>query len=547
MSRLREKTTATLLIAIFMISTLSVMSIGAPADGYSEAVLNAADRLVEQQNTGDGYDPSYIGGFRMWIDETPPGTYLRTHNIGVTAIGILKAHELLDKPEYETALAMAYKFVVDHEPVWIGYPVSDPTYWKESPGGVNSWPDIHFLIDLAEAAASDTSLLTAINNLIEPDITADDIVELAKDRWDDRLNHAGAVYPSEIGTATGMAEWLIGVRLGTWESLIPWDLEAAVKSAVALHEKYPEYGYLKQAQDIAEVIYDCIYGDPSYLDINDPTEKCYTLGLAGAIEAFTEAGLYPDEARDLKDLLIGYQSVNGYWDASDLSDQESVQSTAYAVLALLAQGDADAQKAAVKGGKWLVDTQDELGGWDPSSLGSGDENLECDGEAAWALSGLTKSTHEYICVWWLEDAERYGGDGTPLGSWTDDRIPPASPVGYVEFKITGRAYHGGMEWFYNYYPLEDFEASPLVITNGKFSAWARYTSPRSGLPILDKIRGKLTIGGGTACGSYTQYGYAFGDESTIKSWYPNAVATDEIDMWHIGTTYYTVHGQTPTI
>ena len=384
-----KKTTATLLIAIFILSitatTIPITPVGAQAlDGYETSLLDAADRLVDEQNTGGEYPDDYIGGFRMWISETPPGTYLRTHNIGVTAIGILKAHELQDKTEYETALAMAYKFVVDHAPGWIQDP-KDTTKWKESPGGVNSWPDIHFLIDLAEAAESDSSLLDAIQNEVSG-TTADDIVALAKARWDDRLNHAGAVYPSEVGTATRMAEWLIYVRTPNWLSLIPWDLEAAVKSAVALHEKYPDDGYFEQAQDIADVIYDCIFvEDPPYLDVNDPEEKCYTLGLAGAIEAFTEAELYPDEASDLKDLLIEYQSDDGYWDASELSDQESVQATAYAVMALLAQGDVDARLAAREGVNWLVDTQDELGGWNPSSLGSGDENLECDGEAAWAI------------------------------------------------------------------------------------------------------------------------------------------------------------------
>ncbi len=371
------------LISVFQVTPVSANGIVVP--DRATAITAAADRLVEEQNTGDGYDNSYIGGFRMWISETPPGTYLRTHNIGVTAIGILKAHELLDKAEYETALAKTYKFVVDHEPGWI-QDSNDNTKWKESPGGVNSWPDIHFLIDLAEAAASDSSLLAAIENEV-PGTTASDIVALAKDRWDDRLNHAGAVYPSEVGTATGMAEWLVDTRIGQgYETLIPWDLEAAVKSAIALHEKYPEDGYPTQAQDITAVIYDCIYGEPSYLDINDNTEKCYTLGLAGAIEAFTEAGLYPDEASELKTLLIEYQSETGYWDASELSDQESVQATAYSIMALIAQGDDDARTAAVNGSNWLVNTQDELGGWDPSSLESGDECLEVDGEAAWALA-----------------------------------------------------------------------------------------------------------------------------------------------------------------
>lgn len=156
-----------------------------------------------------------------------------------------------------------------------------------------------------------------------------------------------------------------------------------------------------------------------------------------------------------------------------------------------------------------------------------------------AVSVNAKKEQETIEVWWLEDAERYGGDGTPLGSWTNDRIPPS---GSIEFRVTGKAYHGDMALFYNY-PLENFESCPLVIANGKFAAWARYTSPVSGLPILDKIRGKLEIDEGTAYGSYVQYGYAFGDYDTVRAKYPNLVATDEDDMWLIGITYYTVHGK----
>ena len=152
-----------------------------------------------------------------------------------------------------------------------------------------------------------------------------------------------------------------------------------------------------------------------------------------------------------------------------------------------------------------------------------------------------------VQVWWLEDAQRFGGDGTLLSTWQNDRIPPVTPVGYIEFANTGKAYHGGMEWFYNYYPLDNFSASPLVIAKGKFAAWARYNSPASGLPILDKIRGKLTIDdvGGTAYGSYVQYSYVEGitDGETVMASYPHAVATDEPDVWLIGITYYTVHGK----
>ena len=375
-----------ILFALLLVLSLGIVTATpapsvTPSHDRTTAITAAVDRLVAEQNPN--------GGFRMWISETPPG-YLRTHNIGVTATGILKAYELQDKTEYETALAMAYKFVLDHEPGWIQDP-GDTTKWKESPGGVNSWPDIHFLIGLSEAAESDSSLLAAINALIEPDITANDIAALAKYRWDDRLNHAGAVWPSDVGTATGMAKWLVDLRVGQgYGTLIPWDLEAAVKSAIALDEKYPEGGYLGQADAITEEIYDCIYGDPSYLDIHDPTERCYTLGLAGAIEAFSETGLYPGEADEIKDQLIAYQNEAGFWDANDRTDEDAgtqcVQETAYSVMALVEHGDADARTAAMKGCNWLVNTQDTLGGWNPSSFESGDENLEVDGEATWALA-----------------------------------------------------------------------------------------------------------------------------------------------------------------
>ena len=161
-----------------------------------------------------------------------------------------------------------------------------------------------------------------------------------------------------------------------------------------------------------------------------------------------------------------------------------------------------------------------------------------------AIATPVMAARTTVEVWWLEDGERYGGDGTLLNSWQNDRIPPVSPVGHIEFTKTGKAYHGGMEWFYNYYPLDDFRASPMVISQGKFAAWARYTSPRSGLPILDKIRGKLTIHDdpGTAYGSYVQYSYVKGvDEATVKLWYPNA--TGGPNVWLVGCTNYTVHGQ----
>ena len=55
------------------------------------------------------------------------------------------------------------------------------------------------------------------------------------------------------------------------------------------------------------------------------------------------------------------------------------------------------------------------------------------------------------------------------------------------------------------------------------------------MPILDRIRGRLTIDDTerTAYGSYVQKSYVEGvtDEATVKAAYPNAVATDDPDVW----------------
>ncbi len=163
-------------------------------------------------------------------------------------------------------------------------------------------------------------------------------------------------------------------------------------------------------------------------------------------------------------------------------------------------------------------------------------------------ASVVQAAGETIQVWWYEDAVRYGADGTVQSSWTNDRIPPPSPVGYIEFRMTGNAYHAGMEWFYNYYPLPTFRATPLIVPGGagNFAVWARYSSPRSTLPILDKIRGTLSIdtAAGTAYGSYTQYSYIEScDEAAVMLWYPWAEPTDDPCVWFGCWTDYTVHGQ----
>ena len=366
--RLREKTTATLLIAIFMMSTLSVISVGAyTADEYKTAVLDAADRIILGQNDDGGFDWDLIEG-----DST---SYT---NLGISAIGVLKAYKLDPRSSFKTSLAEAYMYAVNNAPGW----VQDGTKWKEDPNGVNSWPDVTFILELARAAAKDSSLLSEIGTLTGD--TVSDMAAYAKFLWDDRVNHMGNPWPEETGgSVTAMATYLRDDRLSGPTPLIgivPWDIEEAVKAALALEDYYSEIDYGLQATELATFIYDYIYTD-NYFNIQDSNVVCYTIGLTGALEAFTEAGVYSVKASEIKGLLIGYQKSDGSWQESDTDLQYIVQPTAYAIMALLAQGDVDAQASAYLGVEWLISAQEDEGGW----LEAGDEYPELNSEAAWAL------------------------------------------------------------------------------------------------------------------------------------------------------------------
>jgi len=364
------------LLLSFSLVTAVPVSADYTAANYNASVIKAADRLVTLQN-GDGGWP--------WLISAPGPS---NNILGITSIGVLKAYRLDDKAAYEESLAKSYMYAVNTAPGWT---VVDDK-WKETTSGVNSWPDVTFLVWLAEAADDDASLLTAIQAQVTG-TTATDIAALAKDRWDDRVNHLGALPPSETGTATAMAEWLRDFRHGQsaggypLDAYIPWDLEEAVKAGLALDAYYPDdaNNYSQQVDDIVDVLFACV-DDGTYFDSSDSdTQGEYILGLTGAIEASAETGLYTEKAAALKSILLALQEAGGSWAYYGPGvDPASgaAQSTAYAIMALFAQGDETARAAAFDAADWLVDTQNN--GWHPSG-GDSEEITEVDSECAWAL------------------------------------------------------------------------------------------------------------------------------------------------------------------
>jgi len=344
------------LVLVCSFSLVTAVPVGAVVPTVPDretAILAAADRLVETQNTDGGFD---------WVFDDNPASDSATNCLGITAMGILKAHELEDKATYETALAKAYGYAKVNTARYV-------------------YPDVTYLVWLADAAAADASLLDAIIAEV-PGTTIQDIRTLAESIWTTRM--AGGPYGTDgLGLdAAGRAVKELEARATAgYGGLGFWDLEAAVKAALAL-------GLDADAQAIAGVMYANLQsGAPYYFDITDTSTICYVLALSGTIEAFLEVGVYPTMARTMTDQLIAFQDEAGYWDeVAAPMWYESVQSTAYAVMALVAQDDPDALVAAQSGSDWLVGRQTVDGGWNPIEKDYFVENLEVNSEVAWALA-----------------------------------------------------------------------------------------------------------------------------------------------------------------
>jgi hypothetical protein len=390
------------LFAVLLMATLTLAA-AAPAAAADQAtrqaaVISTADNLVTLQNAD--------GGFPWKIVDSPAAS--ASNCLGVTAMGILEGWKIDSKADYDTALAKAYKYIADTPPAYTWDGINK---YAESTKGVDSFSDMTFMVKLADAANSDADLLAAIQAQV-PGTEVADIVTLAKNRWDNRLLYLGDNDGAEEanGTATGIAEYIRDVRAGSYPGLITWDLELGVEAALALNDVYPGEGYNSQAAEIAEVIYASVDDDgEEYFSSTDTNQNDYILGLTGAIKAYEETGLHTDAVPALLSLLLNEQQTDGYWNYyGDEPVAMSVQSTAYAAMALMAEGSAEAVAAANDAADWMVSSQ-QAEGWWYSEGGEGDEYAEIDSEAAWAIAILA--------------------DGSSSVSMTASYVPPVPQIG----------------------------------------------------------------------------------------------------------------------
>jgi len=392
---LKRKVLSLFMTLVLVLTACLATALPAVADTSSSqeaAVLAAADRLASEQHPDGGFE-WYVG------DAGGPNI------IGITAIGILKGWELDSKPTYDSALALTYMYLVNNPPSynWNG------TKWTESIHTGD--PDIYFLVWLGQAAASDADLLTAIDDKVSG-TNPEEIIELAKARWDDKVLHLGSTSDEADGTAATYAQWLRDYRTGG-AGIIPWQLNLAVQASLALDNCYATGGYDVQAVVFADAIAASItVGD---FDPDETAQDDYVIGLTGAIQAYEDTGTHQGDVASLLINLLAVQDTDGYWNYHDDDpgdvDTMSVQTTSYAVMALSKEGSADALAAANEAADWLVSNQKPDGGWNAENGAAGDECFEVDSESALALAIMAA--------------------GSSSVGMTASYIPPATEIGIL--------------------------------------------------------------------------------------------------------------------
>ena len=308
------------------------------ATSLSDVIQAGADRVVATQ---------YTDGKWGWPINVPP-TY---DNItGPIGLGLVSAYGVTADANHLNSAMLAGDSLVGMTADWVG------TY------------NPMFLVKLADATGN-ASYLTQASSF-----------------YDDLRNGTYTRKGTDYDTAGFIAMVQAG-RSGTWSNLLPWEFAPLAYAASRV-------GTQAQVDAFVQAIKDGI-------DQLDSSKYCDVLGLAGGVMGLSwmgedfdpTAGAFAaaSSTAELADMLAALQNPNGswYWMSSLSSPgqgDEDVQTTAYAMLALLAANDSGQYDDEIlRARDYLCDLQLGNGGW-PSYPPDGQEYSEVNGEAIWALS-----------------------------------------------------------------------------------------------------------------------------------------------------------------
>ncbi len=210
---------------------------------------------------------------------------------------------------------------------------------------------------------------------------------------------AGSYGPNDYDTAGWITSIQSG-RSGAWINLLPWDFHTLIRAARV-------FGQPGQDALFEQAVLDGL----ATLDNSDP-DAVYSdiIGVAGAVHGLADARRYTfpaiaaplhsgvngiDNLEDLAAYLASLQNPDGSWNwhsnlAAPATEDEDVQTTAYAILALLEvdiMTAASYQRATEAARNWLLSVQLPDGGFQEYYPG-GDENTEVEGEAVNAMAAF---------------------------------------------------------------------------------------------------------------------------------------------------------------
>lgn len=302
-------------------------------------LTRAALRLLATQNKDGGWE---------WMNpDTNPshGMPSPANTLGVTGQGILNNYTIGAQNRCLKACESVYDAMVTNS--------QDPNPSIHRIRG----PDIAFLAEL--------SVITGLS----------EYADFALARWLSARAEFGG------GTATGFAQYIRDARKGqNLPSCISWDINLYIQSLLGMHLFLPTLGLDSQAKEMAEVIYTSLYVEPVDFDITDDTQNEFWNGISGALDAFVATSTHPEEREALATQLEGAQEDDGHFPGID--DGSDVQTTAYAILALINAG---LDRPVVAAVNYLVTVQQANGGW----LYDGGENTEVTSEAIQAIYHFT--------------------------------------------------------------------------------------------------------------------------------------------------------------
>jgi len=334
---------------------------GVDRGGTSPGVQAAADHIISLQCPDGGWNWPHGGCSSTFANITGP--------IG---LGLLRAYELVGDPSILDAVSDAADFNMTNV-----YPVDGEERYSSFQS--------YFFYRLSQVSGDPT------------------YSDAAATQFFDELD-AGTYGDPDYDTA-GWIQAVKDGRDGQWINLRPWEFSTIAYTA-------GQIGNAGQQTDFRDAIIDGL----ETLDNTDPANVFSDIiGITGGVRglalinetsfAALNAPNHPivngiDDLCDLADALVALQNADGswYWHSNLASPGESskdTQTTAYAVLALMAAQDAgcgpyDTEINMAR--NWIDSMQDVDGGF--FSYPGGDHNIEVESEAldAWAAPTMSLSS-----------------------------------------------------------------------------------------------------------------------------------------------------------